>query len=125
MRQPIGGGGHFVVVVGIAFTEEAKEVLVDEIEVPETVDIAGRGMVADGMTLVRIGKTAEDVPGSGDCEVEKNSCERFELPPAAPLAAQHEQRDGGGEEKDWRDQPLGEGRQRERGPHDVEARGAA
>ena len=47
--------------------------LVDEVEIPEAVHISGRGMIADGMALVGIGKAAENVPRRGDGEEEQHA----------------------------------------------------
>ena len=66
VSQPIHGKGHLVVVVRIALAEEAEDVLIDEVEVEETVDIAHGGVIADGVSLVGIVDAAKDVPGGGD-----------------------------------------------------------
>ncbi len=40
--------------------------LVDEEEVPETVDISQRRVVADRMSLVGVGQAAQDMPRRGN-----------------------------------------------------------
>jgi hypothetical protein len=47
-------------------------VLVEEVEVPEAVNVAERGDVADGMALVGISQAGEDMPGRGDGEENRN-----------------------------------------------------
>ena len=70
MRQPVPGEGHLVVVVRESPAKETEDVLVDEVEVPEAVDVSGRGMIADGMSLVGIGEA-----GRG-CAMERRWRER-------------------------------------------------
>ena len=70
MEQPVGGIRQLVVIVRIALAKEAQVMFVDEIEVPEAVDVAEGGVVADGVSLVGIGEAAKDVPGRGDSEEE-------------------------------------------------------
>ena len=54
VRQPIAGSGHLVVVVRIAQAKKAQVVLVDQVEVPETVHVADGRMVAHRVPLVGI-----------------------------------------------------------------------
>ena len=75
MEQPVGDERQAVVVVRIALAEETQEVFVDEVEVPEAVDVAGCWMVADGMALVGVRESGEDVPRRGDGEEEQDSGE--------------------------------------------------
>ena len=49
--------------------------LVDEVEVEESVDVADGGVVADRMTLIGIGEAAEDVPRGGNRQEEQESRE--------------------------------------------------
>ena len=121
VEQPVGGEGQPVVVVRVALAEETEEVLVDEVEIPEPVDVAERRVIADGMSLVGIGEAGEDVPGRGDGQVEQDSAEGLELTPAAPLAAEQQQGNGGAGKEDGGDEALGEGGQGQGDPHDVEA----
>src|SRR5579863_9902798 len=71
VEKPIGREGELVVVVGKALAEKTKYVFVDEVEVPEAMDIADGGMVADRMALIRIGNAGKDMPWGGDCEIEQ------------------------------------------------------
>ena len=98
---------------------------VDEVEVPEAMDIAGGGVIADGMALIGIGEAGEDVPGRGDGQIQQQSRKGFELAPAPPLAAEQQQRNGRAGKEDRRNEALGERGQRQGDPHDIEARGAA
>src|SRR5215469_8941348 len=108
MRQPVPGEGHLVVVVREALAEEAQHVFVDEVEVPEAVDVAGGGLIADGVALVRIREAGEDVPRRSDGEIEQDSCDRLHLAPAAPLAAQQQQRNCGACEENGCNESLGQ-----------------
>ncbi len=123
MREPIPGKGHFVVVVRKAPAQKAQDVLVDEIEVPEAVHISWGGVIADGMSLVGVCEAAENVPRSRDGKEKQHAGDRFQFAPATPLAAQHQQRDGGCGEEDRSDQTLGEGREGQGSPHSVDAGG--
>ncbi len=57
---------------------------VDKVKVPEAVNVARRWVVADGMTLVGVRESGEDVPGGGDGEEEKDSYEGLQVAPATP-----------------------------------------
>src|SRR6185437_5191426 len=65
MCAPEQIAGHLVVVAWIALTEEAQDVLVDEIEIEEPVNIVLRRDVADRMPLIGIMQASENVPGCG------------------------------------------------------------
>ncbi len=71
VEEPVGGGGELVVVVRVAFAEEAQNMLVDEIEVPPAMHVAEGGNVAVGMAFAGVGKAYEDVPRGGDGEEEE------------------------------------------------------
>ena len=86
MEQPIRRVRHLVVVVWIAQAEEAQKVLVDQIEVPETMHVAEGGVIAHRVALVGICQAAEDVPGSGDGHKQQETGDRLHLAPASPLA---------------------------------------
>ena len=66
MQQPVRRERQLVVVVRIALAEKAQKMFVDEVEVPEAVHIAGRGMVADRMSLVGIRDARQNVPRRGN-----------------------------------------------------------
>src|SRR6185312_4441380 len=66
MREPVHQERHLVVVVRESSADEAHEVFVDEVEVPEAVDVSECGMIADRMALIRIAQAAEDMPWRGD-----------------------------------------------------------
>jgi hypothetical protein len=100
-------------------------VLVDEVEVEESVDVAGSGDVADRVAVVGVGEAGEDVPGRADGEEDEESGEEMELAPAPPLAGDDEIRNDGGDEEDGGDEALGQESQRERGVGEIEARGLA
>ena len=76
MEGPVEGGGEFVVVAGDAAAEEAKDVLVDEVEPEEAVAVQAAGVAQAG----------KDVPGSGDGEEEEQAGEGFEAAPVAEFA---------------------------------------
>ena len=91
VEEPVGDPRQAVVVVGIAEAAEAEDVFVEEVEVPEAVDVAEGGDVTDGMALVGVAQTGEDVPRGGDEEEEEESGDGLEATPATPLAAEQEQ----------------------------------
>ena len=100
----------------VAGAEEAEDVFVEEVEVPEAVDVAEGGDVADGVALIGIAKSGENVPGCGDGEEKQEAGDGLQLAPATPLAAEQQQGNDGGDEKYRGDQALGKRGQRERGP---------
>jgi hypothetical protein len=110
--------------VWVALAEEAEHVLVDEVEVEEAVNIADGGVVAEGMSLVGVGESAEDVPGSGDEQEQDEPGDGFERAPATPLAGEEQVRDGGAGKEDRCDQSLGERGQGDAGIDPVNAQGA-
>ena len=122
LAEPEDVPGLAVVVVGVAQPEEAEEVLVDEVEVEESVDVAGGGDVADGIAVIGIAEAGEDVPRRGDGEEEQQSGEEMELTPAAPFAGEDEIRNDGGDKEDGCDESFGEKSERERGIGEVKAR---
>ncbi len=63
----------------------------------------------------RIAQAGEDVPGSGDCEKQKQSAEEMELAPAAPFAGDGEIGEEGDAEDDQSEQSLGEDGQSQQG----------
>ena len=71
-----------------SLAQKAEKVLVDEVEVPKAMDVAGGWMIADGMSLIRIGQTGQDVPWRRDRKVKKEAAERLELQPTSPLSGQ-------------------------------------
>ena len=119
MQQPVGGKGQFVVVVRVAFAQKTQNVLVDEIEVPEAVDAAQGGVVADGVALVGITQAGQNVPGSGDGQKKEQAADRLQRPPAPPLAAQQKKWNRRRGKEDRGDQPLGQESQRQRRPHSI------
>ena len=125
MEQPVGDERKLVVVVRVAQAEEAQEVFIHKIKVEEAVDVSDGGVVADGVSLVRIGEAAEDVPGRGDEQEEQESRDGLEVAPATPLAGEQQVRDGRAEEKDGRNQSFGKQSKGYGGPHPVDASGAA
>ena len=54
--------------MGEAGAEEAEDVFVEEVEVPEAVYVAGSWVIAYGMALVGIGDACEDMPRRSDGE---------------------------------------------------------
>ena len=52
--------------------------LVDEVEVEESVDVAGGGDVAHGISVIGIAQAGEDVPRRADGEKEQNAGEEME-----------------------------------------------
>ena len=123
VQQPVPEHRQLVEVMREARPGKAEEVLVDEVEVPEAVHVAGGGMVADGKALIGIGQPGQNVPGRGNGQEQNQSCDRLQLPPAPPLPAQKQQRNGRGGKENGCDQTLGQHRQRQRRPHSVKAQG--
>jgi len=78
-------------------------------------------VVADGVSLVRIGQAAEDVPWSGDGQEDERAGEEVQFAPAAPLAGEDEVRQSRADEKDRGDEALGEQGQGYAGIGPVEA----
>ena len=89
MREPVNQERHLVVVVREPPAEETQKVFVDEIEVPEAVNVSGRGVIADGMALVGVRQSAQDVPRSGDRQKEQHAGDWLQFAPAAPMPAEH------------------------------------
>src|SRR4051812_23312374 len=107
VRQPVHEERHFVVVVGESATDEAEEMFVDEVEVPEAVNVADGGVIADGVALVGIAQPAEDMPRSSDGEVEQDAREWLQFTPATPVPSEQQIRNSSGNEEDRGDQTLG------------------
>ena len=121
VEEPVGGKRQLVVVVRVSLTKEAQVMLVDEVEVPETVDVADGGVVADGVPLVGIGQSAKDVPGRGDGEEKQRAGYGLQKPPAAPQAGQEQVGNGRADKECGGDQSLGEQGKRQGRPHPVKA----
>ena len=125
MEQPVGRCGQFVIVVRVARAQKTEDVLIKEVEVPESMDVAQHGMVAEWVSLVGIGESGQNVPRRGDGQKQQQAREGLQIPPASPLAAHQQQRNGRGGKEDGRDEPLGEHGQRQRRPHSIKAEGPA
>jgi len=121
MRKPVHEERHFVVVVGESAADEAEEVLVDEVEVPEAVDVSDGRVIADGMALIGIAQAAEDVPRSSYGEIEKDAGEGLEFAPAPPVSGEEEIRDRGACEENGSDESFGKSGKRKSCPHEVNA----
>src|SRR6185437_8781770 len=106
LTEPVCEPRLLVVVVRVALAEKAQEMLVDEIKVEESVDVAGCGDVADGVAVVGIAQAAQDVPGRSDCKEEQDAGEEAHLAPAAPFSCNDEIGNDGGPEEDRRDESF-------------------
>ena len=84
VEQPVGDERQAIVVMRKALAEETQKVFVDKVKVPEAVNVAGCRVVADGMTLVGVRESGEDVPRGGDGEEEKDSREGLQVAPTTP-----------------------------------------
>ena len=107
MQAPVEDKGEFVVVDGITPAKKAQHLLVDEVEIEESVHVARGGNVAHGVACAGIAQSGEDVPWRGDGKEEQNAREQAELTPAAPIAGKPQVGHGGGTEEDRGNQPLG------------------
>ena len=90
MRQPVHRERHFVVVVWEAAADEAQGMFVDEVEVPEAVNVSEGGMIADGMSLIGVREAAEDVPRSRDGKIKQDAGEWLQFAPATPVSAEQQ-----------------------------------
>ena len=82
--------------------------LVDEVEVPEAVDISQRGVIADGMAMVGVGQSGQNVPRRRNRQEEQGAGYRLQLAPASPQSAHHEKWNRGRDEEDRGHQSLGQ-----------------
>src|SRR5580658_3054969 len=106
MKRPVERAGELVVVAWDASAEEARDVLVVEVE-PRPTSVRGEAG-AGGHGDRRIAECGEDVPWRGDSEEEQEAGEGIEPTPATPLAGEDDEEADGGEEKDDGDEALGE-----------------
>src|ERR1700761_1052052 len=93
--------------------------LVDEVEVEESVDISHRGDVAHRVTRARITQAGKDMPRRRNGDEEQKAGAQAELSPAPPIAGQSEVRPGCEKEEDGSHQTLGQHGQRQCGPGQV------
>ena len=102
-----------------ACSQEAEDVLVQKVEVPEAVHVAGRWNVAHRVSLVGVRKAGQNVPRRGDGQKQQQSAKGLQRPPAPPVPAQQQQGNGRRGKEDGRNQALGQRSQRQRRPHAV------
>ncbi len=107
-EQPIGDERQAIVVVRKALAEETQEVFVDEVESTRSRERCLVWVIADGVSLVGVRESGEDVPRRGDGEEEQDSRDGLQVAPAAPLSAQQQQGNGRGGEEDGSDESLGQ-----------------
>ncbi len=86
-------------------------------------DVADGGVVADGVTLVGIGKAAEDVPGRGDRKKKQKACDGLQRAPAPPLPRQDQVGNRRAHKKDGSNEAFCEQSQGHAGPRPVKAIG--
>ena len=96
VKAPEEGAGEFVVVHRVTATEEAEEVLVDEVEPEEAVAVHAAG----------VAEASEDVPGGSDNKEKEGACEGLELTPFLVATGKGEVDDSGAEEEDQSDEAL-------------------
>ena len=82
--------------------------LVDEVEVEESVNIAGVGNVADGMPLIGVPEPAQNMPRGADGEEQQEAGEQAHLAPAPPLAGDQQVGNYRRREEDRGDESLGQ-----------------
>ena len=90
MQTPVEKKGEFVVVDWITLAQEAKHLLVDEVEIEEAVDIAWGGNISYRVPGARVTQAGENMPGRGDGEEEQNAGGQAEFTPAAPISGEQQ-----------------------------------
>ena len=116
VKTPEQRGRQLVVVVREALSEKAQNMLVDEIEVEESVNVSRRRNVADRMSMIRIAQPGENMPRRCDRKKQKTAGKDAEFPPAPPLSRKNQIRDYCGEKEYGCDEALRQYRQRQAKP---------